>query len=1228
MIGPVDIGPLETIMDHIWDKECEPLSQHCSTEWVVIPEYPMMFGFFQFVYLTNRTISEFQANPMPDFICFDGQKCLALLNLIIPINIIDGLVCCHASNLVQDIEYLDFYDFLSRFPKLSDHCTKLGVATSCPNSSYFHCNESLECIPYRRFGDGIFDCFYGEDETYSACHLNDSNRFICESDRNICLSPVVLGNGMTECPSGEDESRAYTNDLVKLLPFASLCDGIRNAATLSLNIEENDETNCAWWPCSNPYTRCDRYLHCPNGIDELGCSNTKCAPDEFQCGDFYVSDRYCLPRANLYDEYIDNCSESNIYRKVYFYNGTKDINNNYISWNNIQCNVLKYICHGSTRSSLTTDQLKTCLQQCIEDPRMCTQMVHFLENTQYTCVFDPEELHIVRVNLYLSSERLGNFPSIKDYHSIPIISKNNHQIKAFSKINTSFVTYCLRGVALLHGINQTIVCLCPPNYYGSRCEWQTQRVSLTLQFIWRNLTSTYVIFQAIAMIIDQDGLITPDYEEITYTPSRDCATKFNLYLLYPDRPKDTSRAYSIRIDLFDKKTLVYWASWHFPIQHPFLPVNRISTQLLIPNHAQKTASCSLSCGQHGKCVSYINKPSLSFCQCDQGYYGTRCELSYTCKCANDSFCHSPFICICPLHKFGSHCYLKHSICQGSNNPCQHNGICVPNDNRMYLEGITCICSKDYSGPRCENSNNRIEIHLDAKQLKDSSLLFIHFVTAFENAEHERTTLLKKVPYNRPILTIYLSQPFNILLVQIPNSSYYLGVLREKHIPSEHVHTLIQSKQCCMPIERLNNTLTNAPYLNRTKYYPLLCRQNLALSCFHDKDLICICDVDRFSNCFSFNHTMNYDCQGYNYCENGGQCFQNNETCPTESTCVCQDCYYGAKCQFSTKGFLFSLDPILAYHIKPHVPLTEQPVIIKISIVLSSLILSFGLINGFLCIAVYSRRKPRDIGSGYYLLISSILSTVMIIILTIKFWQLVLSQMFLLTNRSLLTFSCISIDYLLRILLASSEWLNACVAIERMVSVYVGTNFNKEKSRKYVKLAVSIILALTIITQVQDPMHRQLIDDIDDDEKRIWCLVQYSPSVRNYNAFITLFHFLVPFSMNGLATLLMIKKIARRRVNINPQQSYQAHFQRQVYRHQHLLYAPCMLIILSLPRLIISFSKRCMKSAHEPWLYLIGYFVSFIPSTLTFIVFILPSKNYKGELRLFYSATLRRLRRQL
>jgi hypothetical protein len=97
-------------------------------------------------------------------------------------------------------------------------------------------------------------------------------------------------------------------------------------------------------------------------------------------------------------------------------------------------------------------------------------------------------------------------------------------------------------------------------------------------------------------------------------------------------------------------------------------------------------------------------------------------------------------------------------------------------------------------------------------------------------------------------------------------------------------------------------------------------------------------------------------------------------------------------------------------------------------------------------------------------------------------------MSLITNRSFLYFNCISLDVILKILLASGEWLNACVAVERMFTVIKGPNFNRRKSKK-----IPSIFLLTILTHIHDPIHRKLID-----EHRIWCFVEYSSSVNTYN----------------------------------------------------------------------------------------------------------------------------------
>jgi hypothetical protein len=71
---------------------------------------------------------------------------------------------------------------------------------------------------------------------------------------------------------------------------------------------------------------------------------------------------------------------------------------------------------------------------------------------------------------------------------------------------------------------------------------------------------------------------------------------------------------------------------------------------------------------------------------------------------------------------------------------------------------------------------------------------------------------------------------------------------------------------------------------------------------------------------------------------------------------------------------------------------------------------------------------------------------------------------------------------------------------------------------------------------------------------------------------------------------------------------------QFRQHYNLLVAPCVLVLIAVPRAILSFVSGCMNTPRESWLFLIGYFVPFITPMLSFILFVRPSKTYMTEFR--------------
>ena len=133
---------------------------------------------------------------------------------------------------------------------------------------------------------------------------------------------------------------------------------------------------------------------------------------------------------------------------------------------------------------------------------------------------------------------------------------------------------------------------------------------------------------------------------------------------------------------------------------------------------------------------------------------------------------------------------------------------------------------------------------------------------------------------------------------------------------------------------------------------------------------------------------------------------------------------------------------------------------------------------------------------------------------------------------------------------------------------------------------------------------------DEEEKREWCILEYSKGVMAYSTFILSFHTLAPFSINVFSAIYIIIQNARRGVLFSHGQSYKKDLRAQLKEHRHLIISPLILAALSLPRVIISLLTGCVKQYRNPWLYLSGYFISFIPSVAVFVIFVLPSRLYK------------------
>jgi hypothetical protein len=278
----------------------------------------------------------------------------------------------------------------------------------------------------------------------------------------------------------------------------------------------------------------------------------------------------------------------------------------------------------------------------------------------------------------------------------------------------------------------------------------------------------------------------------------------------------------------------------------------------------------------------------------------------------------------------------------------------------------------------------------------------------------------------------------------------------------------------------------------------------------------------------------------------------------------------------------------------------------------------GLVNSILSFITFQCKDLRQVGCGIYLLTSSVTSLLTISMFTVKFWFVVLTQMNVSVSLSVLWGGCVSIEPILKLCVYLDTWLNACVAIDRAILVSKGVKFDKEKSKRIARWVIIILPFVIIGTLIHEPLHRELFESKAEKDKTgenktenyVWCVTRYSRSIQDYNTAILFFHLIVPFIANLFSALFIIFGSARQRSVAQTRQSYKEHIYEQLREHKQLVISPIILLILSLPRLIISLLSGCVNASRSPLVYLCGYFISFIPSMLIFVVFVLPSKLYR------------------
>ncbi|CAF1397452.1 unnamed protein product, partial [Didymodactylos carnosus] len=786
------------------DPDCtSKIVENCSTPFF-FPTNSVAFPGVRFLYFTNTTQWD---HSLPEYICYNDTLCTSFPTT----ETIHGHRCRASVDIGLPSEESNYIAFYDRIAKLFSSCYISNVSCSS-HPLLFKCNLTNICISKYRLNDFHSDCISGDDESeenVQDLHLTD--RMPClnkDPDKDLTVPRWLYSNARCisniRCEKATDGGCGVLRSVDPISPFHSLfreiCNGVESKALTVDN--ETDETNCYefYHLCSAKYRSGNTHWDCVNGFDEI-CNGNPNICDK--------KGHFCLrldPFSNTYldmkyagdgfidcvggsDERLQHCPQAyptEIRRRFQCLNSTICLSvDTQICDGVFNCPLEddEHICPPKNTSACEPGQFICRLGKCLDMQYRCdgTNDCDDAEDELFCDLIDFRQLP--------SSVDLKN-----DFNQYPFrdemvfltVSDQSHEQLENNMIfpsnlnnmyaNPSYIAntyYCNRGFVFKSRDDTGDVCLCPPSYYGDRCEYQSERLTVYLQAEIAKRLGHVVFKLLICLIIEDDSAATCEYV-IHYTQSE--VFKHIVYLLH-SRPKTSVDNFSIRISAFSvtSRNVTFYSSWYFPIAFQFLPVNRLTAYLMI-NDRSEIVLCG-SC-LHGVCVAYINFIDKSFCLCDQNWQGSKCDIPSSVTCADGS---RPVEeqCLCTLGRIGLGCYIQNDTCNA--NSCKNGGTCF-----MVGETFdrTCFCPETYFGDLCQHIKAQVLIDL-LNQPSDLSILRIPIVLVhlvdIDNATGllslKLCSIYKNVPLHTTISALYNQEllPAFIYVQLFYNTNTFYGL---------------------------------------------------------------------------------------------------------------------------------------------------------------------------------------------------------------------------------------------------------------------------------------------------------------------------------------------------------------------------------------------------------------------------------------------------------------------
>ena len=604
--------------------------------------------------------------------------------------------------------------------------------------------SSGQRITFRSYCDTFWDLQPEEDENLLECR----HWWICAEDQEPCQNGQCIerrwfNDYQWDCADASDEHDRLASLTRRALDEASHYNFTNRSYFIPSNCPQSHPFLCLslratrqGFSCFNLSQIGDGHIDCAGAFDEQNTLQ-HCSQSSSMLGLNFLcpSTNTCIP-----------------YRLHCFINHRCPRRSDDEHWCSLQetlsnsSDPTDFTCFGGRRvPDRRCDEEFDC--QFGEDEYMCHYSrfllgIYFLPSRKEKQSSLRTKQHIVRLSQHPQDANITQL----DSNSISVVPPVTNVIWNLS--SSSLSAYgCNRGLGVLSTMtNDSLVCFCPPQYYGEKCQYHADRLSVLLhlnlsQSISFSTSDSRILLKLVVLFLFNDEVLMRDqfhFHPLSESRTSKMITHFVYSHSSSSREKRrerffnrsellTFRPYFIRMELYQTRrdeTPSLAAVWKYPVDFDHLPVYRLAKVLrFTPSIYQKNPCSSQPCHRNEQCQPLMNNQSEYICLCRTSFVGENCSLedsrcakSY---CSSGSLCQSnsrgsirgdsslPF-CLCPLNRYGDRCSLEHDRCLS--HPCLHGGSCLPD---VQPDRVICICTKEYSGVQCQRRRPSIDFFLSS-----------------------------------------------------------------------------------------------------------------------------------------------------------------------------------------------------------------------------------------------------------------------------------------------------------------------------------------------------------------------------------------------------------------------------------------------------------------------------------------------------------------------------------